>query len=213
MKQKIALSFGLAFGFALAGLFGTGGTAFAHGHTEVGDYELVIGFSNEPAFQGEPNGLDLFVTNTKTKEKVAGLEKTLKAEIIFGSSKKELELRPQFGRVGDYTTDIIPASEGDYTWHIFGQIEETPVDVSMTSGPDTFGAVESKSSVAFPAPEPTSAELKAEAASAAQTAQTALMVGGLGALLGLVGTVIGLMGMRRSTTVRTTREINTNNLT
>ena len=211
MKRNIALSFGLAFGFVLSALFSTGGTALAHGRTEVGDYELVIGFSNEPAYQGEPNGLDLFVTNTKTKEKVAGLEKTLKAEIIFGASKKELELRPQFGTVGDYTTDIIPAAAGDYTWHIFGTIEETPVDVSMTSGPDKFGAVEPKSSVAFPAAEPTSAELKADAAAAAQTAQTALMVGGLGVLLGLVGTIIGLMGMRRGTTVQTTREVKTDN--
>lgn len=179
MKRNIALSLGLAFVFALAAFFNTGNTALAHGRAQVGDYELVIGFHNEPAYQGEPNGLDLFVTNTKTKEKVAGLEKTLKAEIIFGASKKELELRPQFGTVGDYTTDVIPSTAGDYTWRIFGQIEETPVDVSMTSGPDTFGAVEPKSAVAFPAAEPTSAELKAEAVVAAQTAQTALMPGEL----------------------------------
>ena len=29
--------------------------ASAHGHTEVGDYTLVIGFHNEPAYQGEPS--------------------------------------------------------------------------------------------------------------------------------------------------------------
>ena len=141
MKRNIALSFGLAFGFALAALFSTGGSAFAHGTTQVGDYELVIGWHNEPAYQGEPSGLDLFVTNTKTQKKVTGLEKTLKAELIFGASKKELELRPQFGTEGDYTTDVIPAMTGEYTWHIFGQIEETPVDVSMSAGPGTFAVV------------------------------------------------------------------------
>lgn len=209
MKRHIAISFGLAFGFALATYLGTGGTALAHGHTEVGDYELVIGWHNEPAYQGEPNGLDLFVTNTKTQKKVTGLEETLKAELIFGASKKEFELRPQFGTEGDYTTDVIPAMTGEYTWRIFGQIEETPVDVSMSAGPDTFAVVRPTSDVAFPPTgvEPTSAELKAEATAAAQTAQTALMVGGLGALLGFVGTIVGLMGMRRGTTVQTTREI------
>jgi hypothetical protein len=30
----------------------------------AGDYELMIGFHKEPAYQGEPNGFDLFVTNT-----------------------------------------------------------------------------------------------------------------------------------------------------
>ena len=58
----------------------TASVASAHGHTEVGDYTLVIGFHNEPAYQGEPNGLDLFVTNTKTKENINGLADTLKAE-------------------------------------------------------------------------------------------------------------------------------------
>src|SRR3712207_2445722 len=130
----------MALTIAFAVFFSTGGAAFAHGQTQVGDYELVIGFHNEPAYQGEPNGLDLFVTNTKTNEKVEGLEKTLKAEIIFGASKKELTISPQFGRPGDYTAHVLPAEVGDYTWHIFGKIEDTPVDVSMTSSPDTFGS-------------------------------------------------------------------------
>ena len=55
----------------------TTSVALAHGHTTVGDYTLVIGFHNEPAYQGEPNGLDLFVTNTKTKENINGLADTL----------------------------------------------------------------------------------------------------------------------------------------
>src|SRR5690242_7257292 len=76
--------------------------ASAHGHTVAGDYTLVIGFHNEPAYQGEPNGLDLFVTNTNTKENINDLADTLKVEILFGSSKKELTIKPQFGRDGAY---------------------------------------------------------------------------------------------------------------
>ena len=188
----------LALALAIAGLFIplTAGVASAHGRTTVGDYELVIGFHNEPAYQGEPNGLDLFVTNTKTQEKVNDLADTLKAEIIFGDTKKELTIEAQWGQDGAYTAHVLPTEAGDYTWHIWGEIEGTPVDVSMTSGPETFSAVEPKSAVAFPAAEATPAELRAEAAAAAQTARIALIVGGGGTLLGLAGTVAGLMGLR-----------------
>ena len=68
-------------------------------------------------------------------------------------------MRPQWGEDGAYTTDVLPTADGDYTWHIWGTIENTPVDVSMMSGPETFGAVKAKSTVAFPAAESTPAEL------------------------------------------------------
>src|SRR5512146_3088035 len=90
--------------------------ALAHGHTQAGDYELEIGFHNEPAIQGQPNALDLFVTNSKTGEKVNNLQDTLKAEIIFGASKKELKLEPQEDVDGAYTAYLIPTQVGDYTW-------------------------------------------------------------------------------------------------
>ena len=168
----------------------------AHGSTDVGNYELVIGFHNEPAYQGEANGLDLFVTNIETEEAVNGLEETLSVEIIYGSSNRELELRTQFGQEGAYTADILPTEAGDYTWHIWGDIEGTPVDVSMTSSPDTFSSVEPKSGVSFPNPEPASADLAAQAEAAAQSAQTALIVGIVGVVLGLAGSVLGFMGFR-----------------
>jgi hypothetical protein len=164
-------------------------TALAHGRTQVGDYELVIGFHTEPAYQGEPNGLDLFVTNTTTNEPVNGLEETLQVEIIYGASKKELPIRAQFGQDGAYTADVLPTAAGDYTWHIWGDIEGTPVDVSMTSSPDTFGSVEPKSESAFPAAEPTLQELR-------EQTQRALTFGILGAVLGVIGIVIGFLGMR-----------------
>jgi len=173
--------------FVFACVFAFHQDALAHGHTEVGDYEIVIGFHNEPAFQGEPNGLDLFVTNHKTGEPVNGLEETLQAEILFGSSSKVLSIEPQWGVEGAYTAYVIPTETGDYTWHIFGTIEETPVDISMTSSPDTFESVESKASVSFPSAEATTA-------SVARTAQTSLIVGGIGAGLGLLGLVFGALG-------------------
>jgi hypothetical protein len=185
MFRKVLRAFILALFIAFLVPF----TVFAHGTTQVGDYELVIGFHNEPAYQGEPNGLDLFVTNTTTNERVNGLEETLRVEIIYGASKKELTIETQFGQDGAYTAHVLPTEAGDYTWHIWGEIEGTPVDVSMTSSPDTFSSVEPKSVVAFPAAEPTLAELR-------QQSQTALTIGIVGAVLGLIGIVVGFLGMR-----------------
>jgi hypothetical protein len=167
---------------------------FAHGHTMVGDYELVIGFHNEPAIQGEPNGLDLFVTNSKTKEKVNKLEATLKAEIIFGSSKRQVEVKPQWGVDGAYTAYVLPTEAGDYTWHIFGSINSTPVDVSMTSSEQTFGAVIARSEYSFPEVELSTSELKASSNSASSTA---LYVGLGGVILGIAGVVLGFVAMRK----------------
>jgi hypothetical protein len=185
MFRKVLQGFTLALFIAVLVPF----TVFAHGHTEVGDYELVIGFHNEPAYQGEPNGLDLFVTNMKTEKPVNGLEETLHVEIIYGSSKQELKMETQWGQDGAYTAYVLPTAAGDYTWHIWGDIEGTPVDVSMSSSPDTFSSVEPKSSVAFPAAEATPTELKTQA-------QTAMVIGIIGIVLGLAGVVLALRNKR-----------------
>lgn len=182
--------------FAGALAIGAAGIARAHGHTHVGDYELVIGFMNEPAYQGEPNGLDLRVTNTTTGEPVTGLEETLHAEILRGGAVQELPLRPRWGLEGAYTADVVPTEAGDYTWRIVGMIETTPVDLSMTSGPDTFSPVEPKAAVAFPAPEATPAELQEQAAAAAQLAQVALGVAALGAICGVAGLALAMQSRR-----------------
>jgi hypothetical protein len=176
--------------------FGGATSALAHGHTNVGDYELVIGFRNEPAYVGEPNGLDLRVTNTKTGEPVTGLEETLKATLVFGGSSRELAIEPRWGQEGAYTAQVIPTETGDYTWKIVGDIEGTPVDVEMSAGPETFSSIESKSAVAFPAAEPTAAELQAQVAAAQRQAQTALTIGIVGVALGLVGAALGFLGLR-----------------
>ena len=161
----------------------------AHGHLTVGAYELVIGFRNEPAYAGEPNGLDLSVTDTRTKTRVKGLEQTLKAEIAHGSSRREIQLEARWGQEGAYTAYVLPVEAGDYTWRISGQIAGTPVDVSMTSSPSTFSSVEPRSAVAFPSPEPTLFELRNET-------RKAQIIGVAGVVLGLIGTGIGLLGRR-----------------
>ena len=182
MKTRVGFILLLAIAFSLV----TAGMVFAHGKTTAGDYALEIGFHNEPVVQGVPNALDLFVTNAKTGDKIKGLEDTLQAEIIFGSSKKTLKLEPQEDLEGAYSAYIIPSQVGDYTWRIFGKINDTPVDVSMTSSPDTFNSAETKSTYSFPDSEASLAEVKSMSA-------TALYVGIAAGLVGLVGLIVALI--------------------
>ncbi|HVN54239.1 MAG TPA: hypothetical protein VMT46_07905 [Anaerolineaceae bacterium] len=173
---------------ALLILLAGAGPAFAHGKTEVGDYEIEIGFHNEPALVGEPNSLDLFVTHSKTGEKVNGLEQTLKAELIMGSSKTELPVYARDEEDGAYGADVIPTAPGDYTWHITGSINGTPVDISMTSAPDTFSSVEEKAKYEFPKP----AGSTAGQAAGPDSGTMGLIAGLAGVVLGLAALVVAL---------------------
>jgi len=188
MKIKVSLALIATLLLALM----VSGTVSAHGKTTVGNYDLEIGFHNEPVIVGQPNALDLFVTDSTTGKMVNGLESTLSAEIIFGASKKSLTISPVDGADGAYTAFVIPTATGDYTWHIFGKINDTPVDVSMTSSPDTFNSAETDASYLFPAP----AAGSDPASQAASSANTALLVGAGGLVVGLIALVIGLVAMQ-----------------
>ena len=192
MKLKLLLSCAVV----TVLLLGSAVQALAHGTTQVGDYQLEIGFLNEPVYQNVPNGLDLIVTNTKTNEPVNGLENSLQVEIIHGAAKKTLKLAQQEGVDGAYTADVIPTETGDYTWHIFGKINNTPVDISMTSAPDTFRSVESQADASFPAAPPSITDISAQTSAAINTAQTALILSGVGAVLGLAALVVGFMALQ-----------------
>jgi hypothetical protein len=189
MKAK-RLIYSLVVLFAAALLLIPTTAVFAHGSTTVGDYTIEIGFANEPSIQGQMNGLDLIVTNTKTKKPVTGLENTLQAEIIFGASKKALKIEPVEEQDGHYTAAVMPTALGDYTWHIFGKIENTPVDIQMTSSPTTFNSVTAPSDVAFPGNAPAAPDLAASLAQANQRATIGIVVGAVGLLVGIVSLVI-----------------------
>jgi hypothetical protein len=164
-------------------------SAYAHGHVEVGDYEIVIGWHVEPAYQGEVNGLEFFVTNMVTEEPVTGLEDSLQLAITYGSSTIELPVEAQWGQDGAYIGYAIPTVAGDYTAHIWGDIEGTPVDVSMTSGPETYGTVETKASISFPSAEPSLDELSAKA-------QNAMTIAIIGLVVGVAGVATGFVALR-----------------
>ncbi|CAA9548247.1 MAG: hypothetical protein AVDCRST_MAG49-1543 [uncultured Thermomicrobiales bacterium] len=152
--------------------------AGAHEVRQVGDYEFVVGFLDEPAFAGELNGLDLRVTlkpgaatpGAATPDAspaadggdtpaaaiapegtpVEGLDETLQAEVIYLDQTMALPLRARYGEPGAYASEFFPTTPGDYSFRVFGTVEGVQVDETFTSGPETFGAVQDPAPLQFP---------------------------------------------------------------
>ena len=134
-------------------------SAMAHEHREIlgGQYEITIGFLEEPAFVGEQNGLFLRVVNLgevslATAEAEAGAGQPVIAEVIFGDQSMPLVLSPIVGELGAYQSVFFPTAPGDYTFHITGEIEANPVDESFTSSPEGFDSVQATEELQFPKP-------------------------------------------------------------
>jgi hypothetical protein len=156
----------------ITGLWSTGNpTASAHERRAIGDkYMMVVGFLGEPAFVDEPNGLDLRIftgpaganlQELPADERVGieGLEETLEAEVTFGEQTMKLEIEPRFRDPGAYDGNFFPTAVGDYTFHIFGMVEDTPIDETFTSSPETFSPINDVAELQFPAKVPSNLDL------------------------------------------------------
>lgn len=130
----------LAFGFA--------GGAAAHEQRTVGEFELVVGFIDEPAVQGDTNGLILEVS--RGGQPVEDLAATLQGEVIFGEERRPLTISPVFNEPGAYESVFIPSQPGDYTFRITGDLAGTPIDEQFTSSPEGFASVEPRADYEFP---------------------------------------------------------------
>lgn len=124
-------------------------TTSAHETREVAtDYSFVVGFINEPAVQGDTNGMLLEVTMADAP--ALGLADTLQAQVIFGENTRDMTLSPAFGEEGVYEAVFIPSEPGDYTFRFFGQIDGVDVDETFTSSPEGFDSVAARADLEFP---------------------------------------------------------------
>jgi hypothetical protein len=196
--------------------------ASAHTHVQVGGYELSIGWANEPTYVGVPNGVEITVTDPDGQP-VTDLGAGDITVIVSTADQatEALPLEPAFvvdafGTPGQYVTDLLPTVPGDYTFQFAGSLHEETVDVTVTSGEDTFSPVQSSTEVEFPVKVPTLAEVaerldrdngriedlqsgaglaetaNANATSALDAANRAVMVG---ALVGGAGLVVAMIAL------------------
>ena len=186
--------------------------AAAHEDRHVGTFDVAVGFAQEPAYAGQPNGVQLFLN--EGGQPVTDLGDELQVTITFnGETSEPLTFEPafevgEFGTPGDYRADFAPSQPGTYTFTISGTFQGQKFqDEGFTSGPKTFGDVLDLNSASFPTvTAPTNEELatridqeSARTADAVRAAEASATTAGDDAssarTIGVIGIVVGLLGL------------------
>jgi hypothetical protein len=214
--RMLAAAGGLA---ALAVVVGAP-AASAHVERSIGPIDLEIGFGTEPAYVGQPNSVQVILSEHGSP--VVDLGDSLKVRVSFGGQQTTLPLEPNFevggdGEPGDYRAWFIPSQAGPYTFQLSGSVHGTKIDLSVSSGPKTFDEVTSPTEAMFPPVDaPTTQQLSgrieqdaarltaatAETASAKSAADDARTVAVIGVILGCVGIAVAIWALVRSRRAR-----------
>lgn len=178
--------------------------ASAHAGKQVGEYEIGIGWGEEPAYAGSKNAVQVTIHDHDEKP-VTDLGDTLRVTVSFGDqTTEELTLEPrfrvgEFGTPGEYGADLIPTRPGRYTFHLKGTIDGQRVDITMASGEKTFDDVVDPAAVAFPVKDPTTGQLAERldrgVARVTADARAASDDASLSRVLGMIGIALGLLAL------------------
>jgi hypothetical protein len=196
------------------------GPASAHEERDVGKYTFAVGFGQEPAYAGQPNSVQMFLS--QNGKPVNDLGDTLSVTVGFGDQTVDLSIVPDFeigesGTPGDYRAWFIPTRAGHYTFHFTGSIGGQKVHETFTSGPKTFDDVVSPTDAEFPIADPTNGELadritreipridsaiagvkssaQSSVASVSDDAKSAKTLGLIGIVVGGLGLIAGISGV------------------
>ncbi|MBI5146098.1 MAG: hypothetical protein HZA84_02635 [Thaumarchaeota archaeon] len=121
--------------------------AFAHKTVTVEQYDIEVGWRDEPPLVGQQNAVFFSITQDEgngVKSGVTNAFKDLEAEVKSGSTTKQLDILSDI-RVGNYYSKIIPTKTGSLTVILKGTLEGIPVDEEVT-----IEGVESIDLLAFP---------------------------------------------------------------
>jgi len=159
---------------------------FAHEGVMVGNYELEIGWLNEPPIVGQQNAVVVNVADTsgggsEPVEDVSALTVT----ISYGGQNKTLTLQPLGEDTpGQFVAPILPTVAGLYTISLGGTLGDLAVNASVE--PEE---VQPSETMQFPVLDPT----QQATASSSTDWLTWLAV-----LLGLIGIGLGVTAMRKA---------------
>jgi hypothetical protein len=186
--------------------------ASAHEARKVGNYNVEVGFGDEPAYAGAKNSVVMFLHDANDKP-VVDLGDSLKVDVSTGSDdtqKLSMTMEPNFevgedasGTPGDYRAWFIPTAPGPYTFHFTGTIKGQRIDQKFTSSPTTFDEVQDPAQVEFPSKDPTTGQLSARVDRETQRLNAALAVSrqqakdeaGTARLIAITGLVVGALGL------------------
>ena len=115
-------------------------TADAHTIDSVGEYRVEIGWMNEPVVSGETNAIELYVSPLKPgleledqvfENGIPDLKKTMKLQLIYKEDSITLPFSPDHNIPGKYYAFVNPTVSGFYQANVLGDIEGTPISLSM----------------------------------------------------------------------------------
>jgi hypothetical protein len=192
---KLTLRASVASAAMLLALATSFAVASAHYVFTAGIYRVAIGWQFEPAFGsdtyvGAQNAIQVFVDVASADNPKGTPVTTLNADcshpdfqvtVTVGSTTSSPFCpAPAYdgdtgnGRLDEYDYPLIPTVVGNYTFHIFGTINGTPINKTVTSGPTTFDSIADASSVEFPVAVPATAAIATKVNAVDQRAGNAL---------------------------------------
>jgi hypothetical protein len=119
--------------------------AYAHTTIHVGNYDLEIGWFDEPPVVGQRNAVVVNITNTEAADAVVDISK-LTVNMNYGGETKTLTLQPlSEDSKNQYIAAILPMIPGQYTVQLRGQLDST--NISSDVQPEE---VVSSDTLAFP---------------------------------------------------------------
>ena len=140
--------------------------ALAHVVKPFGPYSIALGWLHEPAYVGFDNAVQVIVKDDKGKPVTSITDKDLTVEVSLGSQRMDAKpLVPTadpdtgLGTPGEYEMHFIPTAPGNYTFHIHGAVNGTPVDETATASDTTFSEATAASDVEFPSKVPSTGDL------------------------------------------------------
>ena len=105
----------------------------AHETITVGNYEIEIGWANEPPVVGQQNAIVVNVSDTSSGEAQPVEDvSSLTVTVSYGGQSKELTLQPLGEDTpGQFVAPILPTVAGQYTITLGGKLGETAVDAQV----------------------------------------------------------------------------------
>ena len=183
MAKKLVPAFLIVFLFLLI----NHQRVLAHESVTVGDYEIEVGWVNEPPVAGQLNGIEIHVSNTSSGEHEPVEDvSSLTVTVSYGGQSKELTLEPLGEDTpGQFQAAMLPTIPGQYTIIFGGQLGDTPVDAHVE--PEEVASADTiQFPGSYPAPETQSANRGVDA-----------WLVWLSLLIGLIGVGLGVTALRK----------------
>jgi hypothetical protein len=170
--------------FASVMLFSNFQTASAHTTVHAGNYDVEVGWVDEPPVVGQRNAVVVNVSNTTSTDAQVDVSK-FTVDVTYGGQTKTLTLQPlSEDSKNQYVAPILPMVAGQYTVQLRGQLDST--SVSLDVQPEEVVPADT---LAFPS----------VPSGAAQSSGVSwgTWLGAAGVIAGLAGLIIALIALRK----------------